>query len=337
MSPEGAQQAEQKKGPHRARKLRDVPGLTTAIVAFVLVVLLGSGGVAIAMWNQSATATIAITAGASPKPSPTPTPSAPPTTSPPTTPPPAGPGIISTVFTIAPRPGTVNPGSIGCVVNGNSGNFTITWDPVPTSGVKYAVSLKSLAPTPAFQAAPPNVTSPTANFNLDGKAQGKYLLRIQAMNGAIAGEPTYRTLRHGGKDSSGCDWGASDGQPPLGAFSVNASPANQSVIANANLNPNANQINLSWTASQATSYVVSVQSTAATSSYGAEFTSTTLGATLTFPLRAIQNSQPAASAAFYGQYIVRVIPMNGLLAGDPVYKKVQYQQWSTEVWDFAIG
>ena len=82
----------------RRTGLRALPGFKTAAVAFVLTVLLSSGGVAIAKWNQSATATIDITAGAAaptvkptpvPTLQPTPTPTAQPSPSPtPTVPPP---------------------------------------------------------------------------------------------------------------------------------------------------------------------------------------------------------------------------------------------------------
>ncbi|WP_269938282.1 hypothetical protein [Arthrobacter sp. HY1533] len=311
-----------------------------AAVVFVLIVLLGVGGIAIANWNQSATVAIAVTAGAAAPTSPPPT-TAPPTTNPPTTAPPtAGSGIISTVFSIAPRPGKVVVDTVTCEPHASNGRFNISWPKVSPAADSYTVSIKSQTSKTAFQSTVD--VRPTTNplvsttFDIGNQPEqfGLYLLRIQGIKSGAAGDPIYRTLNYSAKGKGACQWGASDGLPPLGAFSVDAGPQRQTANADANLNPNANRVNLGFVgAAEATEFVVSVESLSSTSSYGAEYKANAGGSTLIFPLRTIQGYEPAASAAFYGQYKVRIIPMNGQVAGDPVYKTVQYQQWSTEVWD----
>ncbi|MHA7269380.1 hypothetical protein [Arthrobacter sp. HLT1-20] len=335
MSPAGPQQSEPTPGNSAARalgKLRKLPGFTAAAVAFLLIVLLGAGGAAVAKWNQSATATIAITAGAAPVPSPTPTPSLTPSPTPSATPPPNTQGNIVANPVIAARPGTVSASKILCSSQGASGNFTFDWSRDTAAATSYNVSLKSRAPSTVFKETQ-TVTSKTAIFELGNNqnAFGYYVLRVQPMNGSIAGDPSYRTLRYTGKQNWGCEHGTAEAQPPLGAFSVTAVAAAQPV------NTNDNKVGLTWAAAaQASSYVVSIKSTTASSSYGAEFSTSGLGATLTFPARVLEGGQPASSAPFYGEYLLRVIPMNGLQAGDPVYKKILYQAWNTTIWDYQM-
>lgn len=294
MSPEGAQQAEQKKGPHRSRKLRDVPGLTTAMVAFVLVVLLGSGGVAIAMWNQSATATIAITAGA------------------------PIPGTILTVPEFAIRPAATeflgNPCKPGSPSQSNA-RFNFTWSGGRPNTTDYVVTLVGVSGNNYNQTQTVQASQATFAVKQSLFGSGSFILRVQPMNGGIAGDPIYKTVLLSYHLLS-TDCSVPTKQEPLPAtFNVStAAPAP---------GPTDSVIKLGWTApaSGATSYVVSIK--ANQSSYGAEFTTTTRTATFTFPPRS-QNGVVIAAAPFYGDYTLRIQPMNGATAGDPVYKDVTY-------------
>lgn len=318
------------------RDLRKLPGFKTAAVAFVVTVLLGSGGIAIANWNQSATTTIEITAGAAPTPSPTvvPTPESTPTPSPtlvPTPTPTANSADTANIVAnpvIRSLPSTIDPATITCSSSGNSGNFTIGWNGSQASGISYVVSLKSQTSSALFQQTQ-IVSQKTVGFSLDNKsaAYGNYLLRIQPLNTStgVAGDPSYRTLRHFGKDNSGCDYGATDGQPPLGALLVSTEPMAA--------RPNDNLLKVSWTPGTATSYVVTIVLANAGSKYGVEFTTSTLGTTLAFPPRPWnQAGTNVADAAFFGKYSLRILPMNGTQAGDPVYKTVQYGPYDLTVW-----
>ena len=304
----------------RARGLRRLPGFTTAAVVFVVIVLLGAGGVAIANWNQSATATIDITAGAAPVPSPTPTPTPTPTV------PPAGPGNIVVNPVIAARPATLDAETLTCSSPGNSGKFTFNWGGDPASGVSYVVSLKSQSSATVFLQTQ-TVSQKTVMFTLDNKPAsfGEYILRVQPMNGSVAGDPIYRTFRYAGMNDWGCYYASPAGQSPLGTLVVTAAP-----IAPA---PSDNILNLTWTGTpNASRYVVSVKSK--TSSYGAEFTTTSPLATLTFPPRVRdQWGNPTNSGPYFSDYTIRIQPMTATTAGDPVYKVIRYYANSFTVGD----
>ncbi len=308
-------------GPSTGRRQPKLPGLRMAATAFVLTVLLGAGGIALANWNQSAITTIDVTAGAVPTPSPSPDPV-------PTPVPAPAPGNIVANPVITALPEKIDAATIACISPGNSGNFTFNWTGRQTAGTSYVVSLKSQTSSLAFQQSQ-TVTQATANFSLENKAAayGNYLLRIQAVSTStgIAGDPSYRTLRYFGKDNTGCDYGTSDGQPPLGALSMRAEPVAP--------RPNDNLLKISWTASAATSYVVTVVLPGPVPAYGAEFTTSALGATLAFPARSWnQAGTSVADAAYFGQYSLRILPMNGTQAGDPIYKTVQYGPYDLTVW-----
>lgn len=334
--------------------LSALPGIKTAAVAFVLTILLGGGGMAIANWNQSATTTVDITAGAAPTPTPAPVPTPAPTVAPtptpapvPTTPPvvptptptptptpsptpttPAGPGnIVANPVTMA-LPAQVDPATVTCANAGNSGNFTIGWAANEAAGTSYVVTLKSQTSSTVFQQTQ-TVTQRTVGFSLDNKssAYGNYLLRIQAVDSTTgaAGDPSYRTLRYFGKDNFGCDYGASDGQPPLGALTVRSEPAAP--------RPHDNVLKLNWASHAATSYLVTIVLPTSSPKYGTEFSISERGATLVFPPRPWnQSGTNVAGAAFFGQYSLRILPMNGAQAGDPVYKTVQYGPYDFSVW-----
>lgn len=347
MSPVGPQQPGQRAGKsavRAARRLRNLPGFTAAAVVFVLIVLLGGGGAAIAKWNQSATVAIAITAGAAPTPSSTPTPSptpsvsATPSTNP--TPAPSGQGNIvlnpkiekrPQIIALAKQNADVTCSYQGNPENGQSGKFNFAWTPSGSNVTGYVVSLtwngsgsgfnETLAPDPEAN----------ARFSL-GKdaAPGQYILRIQPMNATVAGDPIYATFRYQTPTDFGCWDPRRNGTSPLGSVAVNI----------ATMRKTDNVMQVSWTPSQATRYVVSIESASGGESptkktYGAEFPTASLGATLTFPPRELdQWKNPVPDADYFGDYLLRVMPMNGKQAGDPVYKWIRYMSWGTAIWDY---
>ncbi|MHA7304944.1 hypothetical protein ACX80E_06830 [Arthrobacter sp. TMN-49] len=320
MSPAGPQQPEPMPGNRvrrAARRLRQLPGFTMAAVAFLVVVLLGGGGVAIAKWNQSATATIAITAGAAPAPSPTP----------------GSQGNIVLSPVIAPRPATMDPDKVTCRADGNSGKYTVNWPANASSGISYVVSLSTSEKNYGSPQSK-TVTVNTASFVLDNtqKAYGLYILRILPMKGGVAGDPVYRTVKHQ-KWSQQCAYASPEGRSPLGSFTLTAAPVPWPPAAQDNV------LRINWTAAAtATSYVVSVESKSTgsggtTKKYGAEFTTVARNATLTFPPRVLDRwGSPAWAADSYGQYTLRIVPMNGSQAGDAEYWVVQYLAYGLDVW-----
>ncbi|MGN5734248.1 hypothetical protein [Arthrobacter psychrochitiniphilus] len=327
----------------KSRRVSKLPGMRVAGVAFVLTLGLGAGGIAVANWNQSAMTTIDITAGAAPAPSPTPsaspTPSptrtAAPTPSPtptavPTQPPAvdAGTGTIVVNPAIRTLPAMVDAGTMSCESSGSSGRVDVSWEGKRASNISYMVTLKSQTSQTVFLQTQ-TVTAKNASFSLGNtnSSYGNYLLRIQPVNTATGavGDPSYRTMRYFGKNNFGCDYGAANVQPPLGALVLRSEPPAS--------RPNDNVLKLSWTPSEATSYVVTLVLSGSTPKYGTEFTTSNLGTTLVFPPRSYNQAGTSVSnAAFFGQYSLRILPMDGSQAGDPVYKTVQYGQYDFSVW-----
>lgn len=298
------------------RGLRHLPGFTVAAVAFVMIVILGVGGMAVANWSQSAKVTVGITAGAAPAPTPLPTPSTPnPTQGPGVPASGAGNIVVNPVF--ASRPARNDNDGITCTSPGNSGKITVNWTGNHPAGTTYVVSLKSNnAAKPSEQRQ--TVPQKTALFTLGNspEAHGEYMVRVQPMLATGAGDPIYETLRYAGKDNWGCYYASAEGQSPLGSFTVAAAPT--AAV------PKDNVLNLSWpSVSPSASYVVTIKST--TSSYGAELTTTALGAALTFPPRVRdQWGNPTNNGPYFSDYTLRIQPMSGGVAGDPVYKVVRY-------------
>lgn len=329
MSPQESQERGITGGPAEAtgRSLRNIPGFTVALVAFVMIVILGVGGIAVAKWSQTATVTMGVTAGAAPTTAPAPT--VPPTTVPPTTAPTAPP---STTPPAAPGPNTLlvvsrpktetRPASASAVecraLNGQSGKVTITWSGATGPGITYALSLTSQTSRVAYQQDFPNVVANSAVFELDNKepSHGYYLLRIIPTKDGVAGDPYYQRLRFFANGVA-CD----DGYNQWNAakdFTVTAErdPAvgNGFTVLNVKV----------ATTAPATRYKVSIQSNS--SSYGADVTFiSSLSSTITFP----------ATTAAYGQYTLRIQSMTGTegtVAGDSVYKTVQYGNYTLNSW-----
>ncbi|MFC8302275.1 hypothetical protein ACFUCV_01160 [Specibacter sp. NPDC057265] len=301
------------------RGLRKLPGFTVAAVAFVVIVILGVGGIAVANWSQSAKVTIGITAGAAPTtaaPPPTtaPVPTTVPTTPAPTTAPPVGQaGNIVVNPVIAARPSLMNPGSVTCSRAPNDKDYTISW---AGDASRYIVSLSaSNTNYPAPQSI--RVTGKTATFTMakTQAAYGAYVLRIQPMQGTVAGDAIYKTVNHL-EYYSNCDYADPQGKSPLGNISVNGEPLGGTTAGNV--------LKLSWSsAAKDASYRVSIK--AENSSYGAEFTTTALNGSFSFPVKARDAwNNPMPTAPYYGVYKLRIQPMVGDLVGDPVYKYVRY-------------
>ncbi|ALE05171.1 hypothetical protein AL755_06230 [Arthrobacter sp. ERGS1:01] len=307
-----------KAGTAPVSALRRVPGLKTALVAFVLVVILGSGSAAVANWQQSATATIAITAGAAPIA-------------------PAGNGTIVVSPVLAVRPSLLDSTSVRCASvlpqaqldNAASADIKFTW-PAATTTSAYVTTLTFEGNGYSYQRTQ-TVSAPSAVFTLQRTQAsfGIYILRVQPMNGGTGGDPVYRTFKYAQNDSTNCYYANPAGRSPLGTPAITAQPVVRGTTTST--------LPLSWTAAPgATSYVITVKST--TSSYGTEFTQGGLSATLTFPQAAAdQFGNPAAKdgdkAPYYSDYLLRLQPMNGTTAGDPVYKTIRYYFWNSSVGD----
>jgi hypothetical protein len=287
------------------QRLRAQPGFKAAAVAFLTTVILGSGTIAaVANWQQSSTATIAITAGALP------------------TLPPPGPGTVVIAPALAVRPEAL-VGNYSCTLNKHQSvtDFTFSW-PAAANTTSYALNL-SLAGAGNPVLASQTVATTTAVFSFrqaDLVNGASYEVRIQPFNGSSAGGAVYKTITYSPSSTGQCDQVTPAATSPLGTLNVSALPAVRGATTST--------MAVTWTGSTgATSYVVTVKST--TSSYGAEFTTSSLAATLTFPQAATnaagQLINPAdATAPYYSDYSFRIQPMNGSTAGDPVYKTIKY-------------
>ncbi|MDJ0314003.1 hypothetical protein [Arthrobacter sp. H35-D1] len=339
MSPQEPQEHSQKVNEpavRRGQSLRNLPGFTTAAVAFAMVLLLGGGGIAIAKWNQSATATINITAGAAPTSAPTPVPTQAPSASPsptpaptvaPTTPAPVpeGSGNIVANPMIAKRPAQMDLEELGCKNKGSgkggTARFKFEWDDDGENTTRYVVTLTAIAAGKTYSQTQ-IVKDDETTFNLENKPAdyGEYILRVQPMNGDVAGDPVYLTFLYSAGLRANCYDYRRTGPSPLGAFTVNAATHD-------------NVLNLTWTAAKATGYVVSIEQSGE-GGYGAEFATTTLGSSLTFPPRVLDQWGNTVTRGnhYFGKYSLRIQPMNGTQAGDPVYKTVQYGPNDFTVW-----
>ncbi|MDQ0279314.1 hypothetical protein QO003_003617 [Arthrobacter silviterrae] len=280
-----------------------------AVVLFLVTVLVGGGtAAAAAKWQQQATATMAVTAGS------------------------WGPPVQYATVVSAPvmavRPGAVNPALVTCasvqpqssLKTKTSADIRFSWLGVPNA-TAYTVTLTFTGTGYSYNTTT-SVTGASAVFTLDRTAAsyGSYVLRILPVNGATPGDAAYRSYLYSASDSTNCSYADPAGQSPLGPFTVSS----QSVVRSATTSA----LPLSWTAAPgATSYVVSLKSR--TSSYGVEFTATGLAATLVFPQAATDAAGNPVNpldllAPYYADYTLRIQPMNGTQAGDPVYKVVRY-------------
>lgn len=292
LEPQKNSQKAHKPFLRRGGSIRDLPGFTAAAVAFVMVVLLGGGGVAVAKWSQTAQVGYTITAGAAKT---------------------TGTQNIVRNPIVAMRPNGIITNFFTCNLVNSADSKIITprfiWRNNGSTGTShYIVTLRSVAGTIVSQT---QVIPHSGSQNSEAvfsvgvaAAQGDYILRIQPMNGDVAGDASYRTVKLRGQLSPTCGSATAQGPSPLGPFTVSTTT-------------NSRVLGLSWSGSSATSYKVTIR--ANNSTYGVEFTTSSLRADVAFP-----------DAAPWDSYTLRIQPMDGNVAGDPVYKTIQY--WGPAFW-----
>lgn len=310
-------------------RMRALPGFTAAAVAFALVVFMGTGAaVAVAKWQQSATATIAVTVGAVPA-TPTPSPPAPPAPTATATaiPPATARGLVVSppVPVLATRPANIPVNDVSCApvpgpsqpTDAKTSDIRFSW-PASANATAYRVTLQA---DEGSYLSSQVVTGAAAVFTLGRPTApyGNYGLRIQPMNGSVAGDAVYRTYIYGAWGSTNCTFHAAAPSPLGGITAVDFQGPTVDQLTSGR-NPTA-AMTFTWTKSTgATSYVVTLKSKS--SSYGAEVTVNGLSATLTFPWTT-SNDQ----AAYFADYDLRIQPMQGTLAGDAVSRWFQYHRW----------
>ena len=318
------------------QRFRELPGSRIAAAAFAVTVVLGLGvPAAWALWSQQGTAVMAVTAGKpvptvpAPQPTPVPTqPSVPPGT------------IVNQADPVfAARPGKPAPGTCTAATGTQLTDTTFTWTgsgPV----THYVISVTSTNPAYAY-AQSQTVPAAAATFRFDRSAvdqYGKpvsnptpyytdYRVRVMPMNGSVAGDPLYWTYKYEHYNVTNCYWA-----DPHAAAAPNAAPLGK-------INPLActlpelvrgrdgyAELVLNWAASSgASSYDVTIKS--ANGRYGAQATQPGVQARFRTSL-----AQPGGSTQHFSQYSVRVQPMNGTPAGDPVYLTYQLGANSHECW-----
>lgn len=298
-------------------RLRAQPGYRTAILAFVLTVILGVGStVAYAYWNQSTTITVTGSTRSDL---------------------PANTTLVGAQPVFQSRPGKPAYDSCKPTFGSTYTDMTFVWKAAERAK-SYLVTVKSTNSGYPFadmntKTDTQTVSAASASFRfprLDSQPDTRYVVRVMPMSGATPGDPLYFTFLYG-KDTNTC-WGSADfadfGKlpggspfPPLGsAGEVQCAPFVGTGAGGYS------DIGLSWaTAGKATSYSVRILNPAG---YGAETSVSTTSTTFRVPRVAPESN----GELYFGQYIVRVQPMNGVVAGDPVYWTYQLGQGSRQCW-----
>ena len=302
-------------------RLRAQPGFTTAVVAFCLTIALGIGApAAYALWSASASINLQVrTAPAVP-----------------TLPP--GTSAISAQPAYSDRPGTVSWLSCAALLTkeqmipNNYADIRFSW-PAASGATSYVISIRNNTGTFAYDQTQ-TVSAPEAVFrfkrqlsetNGDPKPgttafYSKYAVRVLPIKNGVPGDPLYQAYEYQHHNSSVCNDGKAGSASPTGSITpLICTPVDwNSSRAYA-------EVAVSWPkAANATNYVVTVRSQNGTA--GAE--TTVSGTTATFRV----DPKPGAGSPFLGKYTVRVQPMNGTAAGDPVYRTYQLGQNSHECW-----
>ena len=290
-------------------------------MAFFLAVALGIGApAAYALWSASTSLTLQVRTAAPPGPV------LPPGTS-----------LISERPAYADRPGPVS--SLTCapllthqqMMPNNYADVRFSW-PAATGATSYVISIRNNTGTYTYDRTQ-TVTATTAVFQFqrqkskdNGDAQAGstpfyslYSVRILPMKNGVSGDPLYRTYQYEHHNGSNCHEGDSGTASPTGSIlPLTCAPSTW------NNGLAYTELNLSWPrAANATSYAVTVRSNTGTA--GVE-------ATVTGNTAAIRMDPKPAGAQFLGKYTVRIQPMNGAAAGDPVYRTYQLGQNSHECW-----
>lgn len=318
------------------KRFRRLPGSRAAAAAFVLALVLGFGGpAAYAWWSQQGAASFSVTAGAptaTPTPTPTPTPTQP------------GPPAVGPNPVLAGWPGKPSGGVVCTPLKDFESlrqdremGISFSWGaPVRgTAPTGYVVRMTSNTPGFAYDKVQ-NVTAANAVFTLprslsdpksgnavDGSTPyyTTYTIRVMPMNGTVAGDPLYWTYKYEHWKLNNCydERGQGSGLGTVGNTVLTCSKA----MPNPRWVDGYYTLTLGWqTAPAAASYRVTIVSNGRPGVYGLDMTTPDVQAALRF----------AKEAGSYGQYTVRVQPMNASGSGDPAYMTYQLGEYSQECW-----
>jgi len=302
-------------------RLRAQPGFKTAAVAFLLAVALGIGApAAYALWSASTSLSLQVRTAAPPGPV------LPPGTS-----------LISAQPAYADRPGPVP--SLTCepllthqqMIPNNYADVRFSW-PAASGATSYIITVRNNTGSYSYDRTQ-TVTSRESVFRFERQLSEKngnpkagptpfyssYAVRVLPMKNGVPGDPFYRTYEYRHHNGSNCHKGDSGTASPTGSIlPLTCAPSawNNGLAFS--------ELNLSWPrAANATSYAVTVRSQDGTA--GAE-------TTVTGNTAAIRMVPKPAGPQFLGKYTVRIQPMNGAAAGDPVYRTYQLGHNSHECW-----
>ncbi|GAA3289555.1 hypothetical protein ACFFON_16050 [Arthrobacter citreus] len=310
-------------------RLRTQPGFRTAVVAFVLTVVLGIGGTAAyAYWSQSTST--AITGTTRPEQPPVP----PPSTLPANT---AG---LTAKPALAARPGTPSGPACAALLSDEEmrsqdfADVRFSWAGA-ASATSYVITVKGTNGFSYDQTQ--TVKTKTADFRFGrlksdqyGKPVGtsspfytKYTVRVMPMAGTVPGDPLYFTYEYEHYNSSNCYWSEPTGNAPVGSAAPLVCAAPVTVRGAGGYS----DLPVSWARSSgATSYSVTMVN--ADRSYGGELSVT--GTQAAF--RVMRPLPENDAAPYFARYTVRVQPMIGAAAGDPLYLTYQWGKNSHECW-----
>lgn len=302
--------------------LRAQPGFRTAVIAFVLTVVLGVGGTAAyAYWSKSVPVSITGSTRSDL---------------------PANTTVIGAQPALLARPG--KPSDQTCVPQLNHGqmqgkelaDIDFGWNAAPRAS-SYVITVKATKSSYVFadlvtKSDTKTVTTSAATFRfprLPSNPPGgapiytEYAIRVMPFNGSVPGDPHYFTFLY--EHNTNTCW--SGIRPEVPAFApVGTAGTVQCAPLTGTGAGGYSDIGVNWAKSErATSYSVRILNPAG---YGAETTVTDTSATF----RVARASSERDDEPYFGQYQVRVQPMNGNLAGDPIYKTYQFGKWSQECW-----
>lgn len=301
-------------------RLRAQPGFRTATIVYILVVALGLGGtVAYASWSRSAPGTISGQAG----------------TAGPVLP--ANTALIGAQPALQARPGTPSEQVCSPLLTdeqmrpNNYADINFSWSGA-AGATQYVVTVKGKNGGFSYDQSR-TVSTPAAEFRFGrlpsdqyGKPVGdsspfytSYTVRVLPMAGTVPGDPLYFTYKYEHYNASNCFWSESTGASPIGS----AAPVVCADPTTVHGNGGYSDLKISWAGSAgATSY--SVTMTNADRSYGGETSVTGTNAAFR-----IMRPQPEKdNVPYFATYTVRVQPMKGAVAGDPVYLQgYQFYAW----------
>ncbi|MER1995463.1 MAG: hypothetical protein ABTA24_03060 [Arthrobacter sp.] len=254
------------------------------------------------------------------------------TAAPPGPPLPPGTSLITAQPAYADRPGAVS--GLTCapllsheqMMNNKFADVRFSW-PAATGATSYVISIRNNTGTYSYDRSQ-TVTAPESVFRFErqlskdnGDQQAgatpfysRYAVRVLPMKNGVPGDPLYRTYQYEHRNGSNCHEGDSGTASPTGSIvPLTCTPLDWNSASTHS------EQALSWPrATGATSYSVMIKSN--TGSAGAE--STVTGTTAAFRV----TPKAEAGSPLLGDYTVRVQPMNGTAAGDPVYRTYRLGQ-----------